>query len=125
MAIAQPHSSAILFRQVLGCNFDNATMQEQSGSVDTPATQRGIVNVMEGRTEAFNKRKEIYQLWMSHNSYKYWLWAKTAAALTVYNTITAWPTNSKPLSGAPSRQALPLRQFPDVRNHRLYPPRHG
>ncbi len=54
--------------QVLACNQNGAAMRVQAGSVDAPATQQAIVDIMEGGAEAFNKRKEIYRLWMSHNS---------------------------------------------------------
>ena len=49
--------------QVHACSFMDGTVSVQSGSVDKSATQKTIVNIMEGGREAFNRRKEIYQIW--------------------------------------------------------------
>jgi len=49
--------------QVHACSFMDDTVSVQSGSVDTSETQKTIVNIMEGGQEAFNRRKEIYQIW--------------------------------------------------------------
>jgi hypothetical protein len=35
------------------------------GSIDEPAQQKSIIDIMEGGKEAFDKRKEIYQIWKS------------------------------------------------------------
>jgi hypothetical protein len=43
-------------------------MQIESGSVDSPVIQQEIVDIMEGGEDAFNKRKEIYQIWKPQNS---------------------------------------------------------
>jgi hypothetical protein len=42
----------------------------ESGSIDNPNTQKEIVEIMEGGEEAFNRRKEIYQIWNPQNSLK-------------------------------------------------------
>jgi len=34
-----------------------------SGTIDNPETQKQIVTIMEGGKEAFNRRKNIYELW--------------------------------------------------------------
>ena len=33
------------------------------GSIDRPKLQEEIVSIMEGGSEAFQRRKEIYQIW--------------------------------------------------------------
>lgn len=49
--------------QVHACSFMDNTVSVNSGSVDSQVTQRTIVDIMEGGQEAFNRRKEIYQIW--------------------------------------------------------------
>jgi len=49
--------------QVHACSFMDDKVSVQSGSVDDAYTQKTIVNIMEGGQEAFNRRKEIYQIW--------------------------------------------------------------
>lgn len=49
--------------QVLACSFEDNKVSIHSGSVDDSTTQKEIVNIMEGGREAFDKRKEIYQIW--------------------------------------------------------------
>jgi len=49
--------------QVHACSFIDDKVSVQSGSVDTSNTQKTIVDIMEGGQEAFNRRKEIYQIW--------------------------------------------------------------
>jgi len=49
---------------VVECDFDDATqIKINEGTIDTPATQKSIVNIMEGGKDAFNKRKNIYNMW--------------------------------------------------------------
>jgi len=50
---------------VHACSFEESGVSVLSGSIDEPALQDTIVNVMEGGREAFNRRKEIYQAWKS------------------------------------------------------------
>ncbi len=49
--------------QVHACSFMDDKVLVKSGSVDSPDTQKSIVNIMEGGQEAFERRKEIYQIW--------------------------------------------------------------
>lgn len=49
--------------QVQACSFMDDKVSVQAGSVDDANTQKTIVNIMEGGQEAFNRRKEIYQIW--------------------------------------------------------------
>ena len=49
--------------QVHACSFVDDKVQVESGSVDNHQTRRSIIGIMEGGKEAFNRRKEIYQIW--------------------------------------------------------------
>lgn len=49
--------------QVHACSFMDIKVSVSSGSVDRQTTQHTIVDIMEGGQEAFNRRKEIYQIW--------------------------------------------------------------
>lgn len=49
--------------QVIACAYENEQMIVQSGSVDAALVQDAIINIMEGGQEAFNRRKEVYNLW--------------------------------------------------------------
>jgi len=49
--------------QILSCQYADDKMQIASGSIDSPVLQQEIVKIMEGGEEAFNRRKEIYQIW--------------------------------------------------------------
>ena len=44
-------------------NYPGEQIQLISGSIDNPHIQEEIVDIMEGGEEAFNKRKEIYNIW--------------------------------------------------------------
>lgn len=48
---------------VHACSFMDDKGAVRSGSIDDNATQRRIVKIMEGGKEAFDRRKEIYQIW--------------------------------------------------------------
>jgi len=48
---------------VHACSFADNKVSVKSGSIDKHETQKTIVNIMEGGREAFNRRKEIYQIW--------------------------------------------------------------
>ena len=48
---------------VHACSFADEKVQVESGSVDNHQTQQTIIRIMEGGKEAFNRRKEIYQIW--------------------------------------------------------------
>ncbi len=49
--------------QVHACRYSDEKMTLKSGSIDSPDIQQEIVDIMEGGEDAFNKRKEIYQIW--------------------------------------------------------------
>ncbi|MHB1462188.1 MAG: TrlF family AAA-like ATPase [Armatimonadota bacterium] len=49
--------------QILACSFDDEGIRIQSGGTDEPEQQKTIINIMEGGKEAFQRRKEIYQIW--------------------------------------------------------------
>lgn len=49
--------------QILSCQYVDDKMAIASGSIDSPVLQQEIVTIMEGGEEAFNRRKEIYQIW--------------------------------------------------------------
>lgn len=49
--------------QVHACRYSDEKMSLKSGSIDAPDIQQEIVDIMEGGEDAFNKRKEIYQIW--------------------------------------------------------------
>lgn len=49
---------------IVACNFEDSTKIEiNEGTIDTPSIQKSIVNIMEGGKDAFNKRKNIYNIW--------------------------------------------------------------
>ena len=49
--------------QIHACKYSDESMTVTNGSIDSPVIQQEIVNIMEGGEDAFNKRKEIYQIW--------------------------------------------------------------
>lgn len=49
--------------QVHSCQYQNESVAIQSGSIDARPVQDAIINIMEGGQEAFNRRKEVYNLW--------------------------------------------------------------
>jgi chromosome segregation protein len=51
--------------QIHACSFMDNSISVQSGGIDDHAQQKTIVEIMEGGREAFNRRKEIYQIWKS------------------------------------------------------------
>ena len=53
--------------QIHACRYVDDTLQVNSGSIDSPSVQQEIVDIMEGGEDAFNKRKEIYQIWKPLN----------------------------------------------------------
>ncbi len=56
--------------QIHACRYQDDAITVRSGSIDSRPTQDAIINIMEGGREAFNKRKEVYDLWNSQNSSK-------------------------------------------------------
>jgi len=53
--------------QVHACRYSDDKITLKSGSIDSPNIQQEIVDIMEGGEDAFNKRKEIYQIWKPQN----------------------------------------------------------
>lgn len=49
--------------QVHACQFQDEKVATLSGSIDARPVQDAIINIMEGGPEAFNRRKEVYNLW--------------------------------------------------------------
>jgi len=49
--------------QVHACQYQDEKVATQSGSIDARSVQKAIINIMEGGQEAFNRRKEVYNLW--------------------------------------------------------------
>jgi predicted ATPase len=49
--------------QIHVCSFSDGKISVQSGALDAPEQQERIVDIMEGGREAFERRKEIYQIW--------------------------------------------------------------
>jgi ABC-type cobalamin/Fe3+-siderophores transport system ATPase subunit len=56
--------------QVHACRFEDEVVTVRSGSIDARPMQEAIIQIMEGGEEAFNKRKEVYNLWKPQNSSK-------------------------------------------------------
>lgn len=53
--------------QIHSCSYSDDKISVKSGSIDCPILQKEIVDIMEGGEDAFNKRKEIYQIWKLQN----------------------------------------------------------
>lgn len=49
--------------QVHACQYQDEKVAVRSGSIDARPVQEAIINIMEGGQEAFNRRKEVYNLW--------------------------------------------------------------
>ena len=54
--------------QIIACAYGDDTIETNVGSIDNPELQDAIVSIMEGGSEAFQRRKEIYQIWKRQNS---------------------------------------------------------
>ena len=53
--------------QVHACRYQDEQVAVQSGSIDARPVQDAIINIMEGGVDAFNRRKEVYNLWKPQN----------------------------------------------------------
>lgn len=53
--------------QIHSCRYTDDKLNFQSGSIDSPLLQKEIVDIMEGGEIAFNRRKEIYEIWKPLN----------------------------------------------------------
>nr|VFJ56694.1 MAG: hypothetical protein BECKDK2373C_GA0170839_10554 [Candidatus Kentron sp. DK] len=51
--------------QIIACAWADSAVQTQIGSIDSPALQRKVVDIMEGGEEAFQKRNRRYEGWKS------------------------------------------------------------
>ncbi len=49
--------------QIIACAYTEDSIHPAVGSIDAPPLQEAIVSIMEGGNEAFERRKEIYQIW--------------------------------------------------------------
>lgn len=49
--------------KIISCSYSESKIHTISGTIDNPETQEQIVTIMEGGKEAFNRRKNIYELW--------------------------------------------------------------
>jgi len=56
--------------QIFSCHYADEAISTVSGSIDCRDLQQEIVDIMEGGEEAFNRRKEIYQIWKPRKSSK-------------------------------------------------------
>lgn len=56
--------------QIFSCHYADEVISTVSGSIDCRDLQKEIVDIMEGGEEAFNRRKEIYQIWKPQKSSK-------------------------------------------------------
>ncbi|MCG2795245.1 MAG: histidinol-phosphatase [Actinomycetia bacterium] len=54
--------------QMHACAYSDDKISLRSGSIDKPKLQTAVVDIMEGGQEAFNRRREIYQIWNPTNS---------------------------------------------------------
>ena len=49
--------------QIIVCNYEENKINTQIGSIDNHDIQDNIISIMEGGEKAFNKRRDIYNLW--------------------------------------------------------------
>lgn len=54
--------------QIIACSYTSDSIETTIGSIDAPPLQDAIVSIMEGGSEAFRRRKEIYQIWKRQSS---------------------------------------------------------
>jgi hypothetical protein len=54
--------------QIIACTYTGDSIETMVGSIDSPPLQEAIVSIMEGGSEAFKRRKEIYQIWKRQSS---------------------------------------------------------
>jgi len=54
--------------QIIACAYGDDTIETKVGSIDRLELQEAIVSIMEGGSEAFQRRKEIYQIWKRQSS---------------------------------------------------------
>ena len=49
--------------KIISYKYYEKKIDVHSGTIDYPETQKQIVTIMEGGEEAFNRRKNIYEIW--------------------------------------------------------------
>jgi len=49
--------------KIISCKYLKSKIETTAGTIDNQQTQHQIVTIMEGGEEAFNRRKNIYELW--------------------------------------------------------------
>ncbi|MBU0991889.1 MAG: histidinol-phosphatase [Proteobacteria bacterium] len=49
--------------KIISCRYSESKIEIHGGTIDNQDTQKQIVTIMEGGKEAFNRRKNIYELW--------------------------------------------------------------
>lgn len=49
--------------KIISCSYSESKIHTITGTIDNPETHEQIVTIMEGGKEAFNRRKNIYELW--------------------------------------------------------------
>jgi len=49
--------------KIISCKYLESKIETTAGTIDNQQTQHQIVTIMEGGEEAFNRRKNIYELW--------------------------------------------------------------
>ncbi|PIQ44567.1 MAG: histidinol-phosphatase [Deltaproteobacteria bacterium CG12_big_fil_rev_8_21_14_0_65_43_10] len=49
--------------KIISCKYSESKIEVHGGTIDSHDTQKQIVTIMEGGEEAFNRRKNIYELW--------------------------------------------------------------
>ena len=49
--------------QIISCAYSDESIQVKSGSIDCPALQQEIVDIMEGGEDAFKLRRKKYEIW--------------------------------------------------------------
>ncbi len=53
--------------KIISCKYTEDKIDVHGGTIDNPITQKQIVTIMEGGEEAFNRRKNIYEIWSIQN----------------------------------------------------------
>ena len=54
--------------EIISCSYVDDSIHVTSGSIDCPALQQKIVDIMEGGEEAFRQRKRRYEIWKPQSS---------------------------------------------------------
>ncbi len=49
--------------KIISCKYFEDKIKLDDGTIDNPKIQRQIITIMEGGKEAFNRRKNIYEIW--------------------------------------------------------------